>query len=225
VAEGVILFGIPWMVLAHAKSFKYPPLLIGPGDLLKITVYNHSSNYVSNTSKAFLSASSPIPTHYLVDYNGKIFFPFIGSVKISGLSQIQASLFLMKKLSPFLKFPQVTVLIEKSNSYNIAVLGDVTHPGQYMIRGQPTLLSMLAEAGGPAPTANLGNAVLIHGTHKTLINLNLYLNDTHYLGKQPEVYPGDILFIPKSPWPSLTTLAILASVLSSASIIYATLHH
>jgi polysaccharide export outer membrane protein len=199
----------------------YPPLLIGPGDLLTITVvgFDHHEGGLS-AGMAMSNSTVDIPTDYIVDNDGKILFPFIGQVPLAGNSQIDASILIMKKLSQFIKFPQVTVLIKNSNSYNVAVLGQVDKPGKYLIRGRPTILSALSEAGGPGENANLGGSILIHNGKKTKIDLGKYLLNTNYDQESPYVYPGDVLMVPKSEWPSPTEWAIIASIISSAVVVY-----
>jgi len=177
----------------------YPPLLIGPGDLLEIVVYGEEE----------------LPIEYQVDSDGVIAYPYLGNVKLGGMSPASAS----EKVARLLgKARKVTVLIKESNTYWVSILGYVGKPGKYQIRGKPTLLSALAEAGGPMPGAKLGAAVLIHGGKKVVINLNHYLNGTGAIGQEPLLYPGDVLVVPKSGLPSMGDMAIVASILASVAV-------
>ncbi len=209
--------------LGAAETKDYPPLEIGVGDLLTIMVvgYQHSTGRISAPS-AFSNNDNNIdlPTDYLVDTNGEILFPFVGNVQVAGKTQISASKMLMTKLSKYLKFPQVTILIRQSNSYNVSVLGQVAHPGQYLIRGRPTLLSVLSEAGGPLENADLGGTILVRDGQKSGIDIGKFLLDKGLREKDPVVYPGDILMVPKSGWPSPGEWAIIASILASGVVIF-----
>ncbi len=205
-------------------NLDYPPLLIGPGDMLTITVVGYQNHGGMSGATAFTNNSVDLPTEYLVDSNGDILFPFIGKVSLLGISQIDASNKIMKKLSQFLKFPQVTVLIKSTNSYNISVLGQVAHPGEYLIRGQATFLSSISEAGGPVENADLGGTILIHKGKKTKLDLGKYLLDKNFNGVDPYVYPGDIIMVPKSGWPSVAEWAVIAGILSSAVIVFTYVH-
>lgn len=211
-------------LLAASETAKattdYPPLLIGPGDLLSITVVgfeNHTGNMTGAT--AFSNNSVELPTEYLVDTGGDILFPFIGEVTLLGLSQVEASKLIMKKLGEYIKYPQVTVLIKSTNSYNVSVLGQVAKPGKYLIRGQATFLSSISEAGGPIEDADLGGTILIHKGAKSKLDLGQFLLNKDFKGTDPYVYPGDIIMIPKSGWPSTAEWAIIASIISSAVIV------
>ncbi len=85
---------------------------------------------------------------------------------------------------------KVTVLIRQSNTFWVSVLGDVAKPGKYQILGKPTLLSVLAEAGGPMPDSDMGGAILIHDMVKRKVNLDKYLVDTNSQETDPCLVPG-----------------------------------
>ena len=182
---------------------QYPPLLIGPGDLLLITVYNEPD----------------LHPEYSVDGEGNIVFPLVGEVSLAGLTQAQASRALAKELSRFQKDPQITVMVKNTANYAISVLGHVVRPGKFQIRGKPTLLSALAEAGGPREEASLNSTILIRGNEKHRIYLERYLTDTNNEYKQPNLLPGDVLMIPKSSWPNLREWSIIVGILSSSVIL------
>jgi polysaccharide export outer membrane protein len=202
----------------------YPSLVIGPGDQLSITVVGYEHHSESN-GQGFSNNDVDLPTDYMVDSDGGILFPFVGQVKLSGCSQVEAGILLMKKLSDYLKYPQVTVLIKSSNSYNVSVLGQVAHPGIFLIRGQATFLSSISEAGGPVEDADLGGTMLIHRGKKTKLDLGQYLLSGHSNDQDPYVYPGDIIMVPKSGWPNIGEWAIIASIISSGVIVFSVLQN
>ncbi len=201
----LVLMGPVSWAWADNSANSYPPLVIGPGDLLDIFVYEENK----------------LPLEYQVDPDGDITFPYVGKVYVEGLSASETS----EKLSKLLDKPRkVNVLIKESNTYWVSVLGDVSKPGKYQIHGKPTLLSALAEAGGPLPDTDLGGAMLIHyGTNKTVekkkIDLSRYLRGEGVTAPEPYLYPGDILMVPKNGWPNVEEWAIIASILASAAIL------
>ncbi len=200
----------------------YPSLLIGPGDELEIYVVNFSSgNGYTSGAAGEGGGKSQLPTDYMVDSDGMVLFPFLGKIQLKGLTQINAAELLRLKLRDYINNPQVTVLVRSSNYYNVSVLGDVSHPGKFLIRGEPSIFSLLADAGGTMPDANLGGAIIIHGDtyKKDSINLNHYLTDKGSQDKPPVLYPGDILMIPKSEGLSSGDWAIIASIVASGAII------
>ncbi|MGH7441547.1 MAG: polysaccharide biosynthesis/export family protein, partial [bacterium] len=189
---------------------KYPPLLIGPGDLLDVTVFGQDPKM--------------LPPSFLVDSDGTIVFPLAGTVKVGGLTQVQASQVLAAALSTYLKDPQVTVLVTDSAQYTVSVMGNVVKPGKYLIRGLPTLLGALAEAGGPLPFSALNDTVLIRDNKSTKVPLGIYLDPSQKVHDQPLILPGDLIYVPQSSWPTPAEWGIIASVVSSAAVLAATLY-
>ena len=186
-----------------ATASQYPPFLIGPGDLLNITVYGEKD----------------LPTAFQVDSNGTIVFPMVGQMALGGLTQVDAGATLTTALAKYLKQPQVTVLVADSAQYSISVIGNVVKPGKYPIRGLPRLLSVISEAGGPLPHSDLNNAVLVRGNLRTPLALGNYLATSGNPGPEPVLYPGDVVYLPVSPWPTLGDWGIIASILTSAAVL------
>ena len=153
------------------------------------------------------------------------FIPFLGRVNLAGLTAVQAG----EKIAVMLSKPRkVTVLIKESNTYWVSVLGNVGKPGRYQIQGKPTLLSALAEAGGPLPDTDFGGTILIHDNYKSKLDLNRYLQGEGKMDPEPYLYPGDTIMVKQSPWPSWGEIAIVASILASAAIVtveLSQLHH
>jgi protein involved in polysaccharide export with SLBB domain len=208
----------------------YPVLLIGPGDLLFITVYGENGSAGGGGggvegAEMSMSVDTQLPTDYQVDSNGVITFPFLGNVNLAGLTPAEASAKLAKLLD---KPRKVSVLVRESNTYWVSILGNVAKPGKYQIKGTPNLLSALAEAGGPLPETDMGGAILVHNNVKSKLPLDKYLQGTGPIIDQPYLYPGDTLMIQRSGWPSIGEIAIVASILASAAVVtveLSNLHH
>jgi polysaccharide export outer membrane protein len=135
------------------------------------------------------------------------------------LTQVQASQALGKALAKYLKEPQVTVLVVDSAQYTVSVMGNVAKPGIYLIRGLPTLLGAIAEAGGPLPDTALNSTVLIRGNRSIEMPLGIYLDPSRAAQPQPLLYPGDMIYVPSSHWPTLAEWGIIASILSSTALL------
>jgi protein involved in polysaccharide export with SLBB domain len=164
-----------------ALSNGYPPILIGPGDFLTINVYGETA----------------LATTYQVDADGDITFPYLGAVKLENLTPNEAS---DKLANALFKPRKVTVLISESNTYWISVIGEVTKPGKYQIKGKPTLLSTLSDGGGVASDADLSHALIIHQNMRIPVDLTKYIKGTGPMQDQPYLYPGDVLMVPKEGW-------------------------
>ena len=182
----------------------YPPFLIGPGDILNITVFGEKD----------------LPSTYLVDSTGAIVFPLVGDLRLAGLTQGKAGEELAARYSKYQKDPQVTVLITETAQYTISVLGNVARPGKYRIRGLPNLLGAIAEAGGPLAHSSLNSTVLVRGETRSALLLGDYLSYTSSgLKPQPLLYPGDVIYVPPSPWPTIGEWGIVMGILTSALVL------
>lgn len=107
--------------------------LVGPGDVLKITVYDNPD----------LNAT------VRVSADGSIQLPLIGNVSMFDLSVEQVQLKVEKLLADgYLRDPQVTVFIEEFRSQKVVVNGHVLKPGVYELSGPTSLLELISMAGG-----------------------------------------------------------------------------
>jgi len=187
----------------------YPAILIGPGDLLQINVNDKLGDH--------------FPTDYQVDSDGKIIVPYIGPVNLAGLTPNQATEMLREKMS--VKYGDVIILLKESNTYWISVLGEVSKPGKYQIRGKPGLLSILSEAGGPAADSDPGHSIIIHDDVRTPVDLNQYLKGIGPAKPEPRLYPGDTLVVPKEGWPTFSDMVGLVGVLSGVALVAVEVHN
>ncbi len=82
---------------------------------------------------------------YLVDQDGNIEFPILGSLKLSNKTPQQATSLLKEELRKYLKAPIVNLRI---NNFKVSVLGEVNNPGIIDVRDQRiTILEALSSAG------------------------------------------------------------------------------
>jgi len=139
-----------------------------------------------------------------------------------GLAQNAAGL--RSQSNPII-LPGDTVVVAKAGI--VYVVGAVGHPGGYLINNNEhlTLLQALALAGGNAPAAKLGSAILLrklpNGTEAIHLNLKKVYED-----KQADflVADGDILYLPSSILKSSTFFeaGTLGAQLANTAIISST---
>ncbi|NHZ96902.1 polysaccharide export protein EpsE [Massilia sp. CCM 8734] len=109
-------------------------LPLGPGDVLKVSVYG----------------SPDLTLETRVSEGGNISYPLIGQVPVAGLSAAAAEkkIASMLEAGNFVKKPQVNVIVTAVQSQQVSVLGQVNRPGRYPIEGKRSLIDLLAMAGG-----------------------------------------------------------------------------
>ena len=126
---------LPALAQQHAES-----LVIGPGDLISVHVFREAD----------------LDTKLRVKDAGTIALPLIGAISVAGLPPADAASRIADRYSAggFLNHPQVSVLIEESATQQVAVLGEVAHPGTVPLASPRSLLDVLAQAGGLLKTAD-----------------------------------------------------------------------
>ncbi len=154
---------------------------------------NKLSRVNSNNEDA--SAGNPINPYegYLVDANGEIQFPVLGTLKVTGLTTTQLREILVKKLTPYLKNPAI---IARIINMKVSVLGDVAKPDVYPVKTERiNVLEALALAGDLTITAKRKEVILIReqdGKRAYIpINLNskqLFTSDYYYLKSNDILY-------------------------------------
>ncbi|MBF0485067.1 MAG: polysaccharide export protein [Candidatus Omnitrophica bacterium] len=81
--------------------------------------------------------------------DGKITFPYIGSVAVQGLDVPHIQKKIQDELgNGYLKFPVVQVSLKESNSKQYMVYGEVNHPGAYPLEEYSTVMRAISIAGG-----------------------------------------------------------------------------
>ena len=118
---------------------------IGPGDVLKVVVLG----------QAEMSGS------FTVDGEGMLSYPILGKIKASQLTTVE----LERKLTRlfvdgnYLRRPQVSVTVSDFGSQKVFVMGEVQRPGQYSLKADRSLLTLLGDIGPLG--SNTGHEVIV----------------------------------------------------------------
>lgn len=144
-------------IFGGAATNKY---LIGPGDVLDITIWEAPPAALFGTSSTNSVLSSGMPSgpaiarsaavpEQMVDNSGKINVPFAGSITAVGLTPRQVAEQITARLSKKAHDPQVIVRISSNQAANVTVVGEVTKSGLMPLttKGE-RLLDAIASAGG-----------------------------------------------------------------------------
>lgn len=87
----------------------------------------------------------PEQVDYIIDEEGNIDFPVLGSITISGLSPDEVKTLLKDKLKDYLKNPIINIRLK---NFTVTILGEVNRPGTYPVNGeQITIFEALGLAG------------------------------------------------------------------------------
>jgi polysaccharide export outer membrane protein len=96
---------------------------------------------------------------YIIDVNGNIDFPVLGTIKMQGLSRIEATEMLKEKLSEYIKDPIVNIRLI---NFTVTILGEVNSPGTFTVQNERISLSdALGLAGDLTIYGKRDNVLLI----------------------------------------------------------------
>lgn len=147
--------------------------LIGSGDLLSILVWDHPElNIAATGAQALSSSGAQSPAGFVVDQNGFVQFPYVGAIKLAGLTELQARNLLAEKLVKSIKKPDITLRVLGYRSKKIYIDGEVRTPGNLSIDDIPmTLLEAVTRAGGFLPTSDSSSIVITRSGSQYPVNL------------------------------------------------------
>jgi polysaccharide biosynthesis/export protein len=147
---------------------------IGPNDALFITVWDHPELTIPGGQQQPSSANARV-----VRDDGTLFYPFVGSVQVEGLTQEELRKIISDRLSRYIEQPQVDVNIIEYNSQKVTLSGAFMQPGFRSINSQPlTLMQAVGEAGIDPDRADLSRLNLIRDGE-------VYTLDYDYLTSNP----------------------------------------
>jgi polysaccharide export outer membrane protein len=176
------------MALAAIPTAARATYLLGPGDVLRITVFKNPD----------------LSLDVRVSDTGAIGYPLIGAVPVSGLTLAAAEKKIAKLLQDggFVVNPQISILLTEGFSDLVSVIGDVNKSGRYSIESAGGHVSgMLASAGGIAPTG--GEVITISGERngkpfRREVDI-AKLSSSGNAGDDIELEGGDTVFVRKAP--------------------------
>lgn len=200
--------------------------ILGIGDQLTI-------NFINNKA---LTEEDRFAKFNIIN-DGTASVPFIGSIKLNGLTLNQAKKKITHSLNKQLLDPQITLGIVKPRSIRISVIGEVLRPGIYnssesliakndsFIESNPlTVVDAIKLAGGVTDRANLKKIVLrriLPSKELSFKQTELDLYDLLTSGNQsnnPYLFDGDVINITKTTNESIENFDILNTTISPEKI-------
>lgn len=186
-------------ITAESNIAFSPSITYKPNDLVSInvsaldpeTVKPFNLPVITNTfSSVSYQGEMRIQT-YLVDSDGNIEFPVIGTIQIGGLTRQETVNMLREKISEYVKDPIINIRL---TNFTVTVLGEVNNPGTFSIEDERISLSeALGMAGDLTIYGKRDNVFLIREKNgvKQYGRFNLtqknVLNDQNYYLEQNDV--------------------------------------
>ena len=172
--------GVP-STFAPVSDIQVPmDYVVGPGDTLDIQLYgNEPSGY-----------------ELTVERDGRINFPKLGPIMVSGMSFDAARDTIEQRVTKQLIGTRVSVTMGDLRSIRVFVLGEAKKPGSYTVSGLSTMTNALFVSGGVKKIGSLRN-IELKRNGRLVTTLDLYdlllRGDT---SGDRQLMPGDVIFIP-----------------------------
>lgn len=187
-AKSILACLLVLLGLVVRPAFAQQEYLIGPGDILKVSVFKNPD----------------LTLEVRVSEGGAIGFPLIGPVQVSNLSLPSAEKRIAQLLKDggFVQNAQVNILVTQAVSNQVSVLGQVNRPGRYPLEAAGGhLAGMLATAGGIATTGS--DVVIVSGTrsgkpfHREIDTVQMSLATGN--ADDIALAGGDTIFVNRAP--------------------------
>ena len=126
--------------------------IIGKGDVLHITVWDHPE--LTIPAGSFRGAED---SGQKVGNDGYIFYPYVGLLKAEGMDISALRDVLTERLSAYIQSPQLDVIVIAYRSKRVNVVGEVNSPGVFPVNDIPmTIADAISLAGGLTENAHKG---------------------------------------------------------------------
>ncbi len=192
------------------QKAKPEPYRIAGGDVFSFSVYDNPE--LSTRSEGVI-----------ITPDGYISITLTGPIKIGGLTIREATKFIEKKLSHYIRNPKVSIAPVRIQSANFTILGKVRSPNRYVLSNNARITDAIAMAGGLASgifdgdsveIANLRDAYLMRQGKILPIDFTKALYEGDMLNNIP-LMNGDYIYIPSN----LNTAVYVLGAVNNPSVI------
>lgn len=154
--------------------------VIGPGDELLIRLWGKID----------------MDQQFIVDRNGQVALPRVGTITVSGLRYQDLQGFLHAQVAKIYKDFEINVTLGKLRSIQVYVLGNAVQPGSYTLSSLSSLMDALFASGGPAANGSM-RRIELRRDGQTVTVFDIY--DVQQKGDKShdvKLLPGDVIYIP-----------------------------
>ena len=156
-------------------------LIYKPDDILTINVSAADPIAAQPFNLAFVTESNDLTSAngsirmqtYLIDYDGNIEFPVLGTLHLAGMTRTEATDMLRERISEYAKDPIINIRLV---NFTVTIIGEVSNPGTFTIQDERiTLPEALGLANDLTIFAKRQNVLLIRevDNHKKFATIDL----------------------------------------------------
>lgn len=194
----LLAFVLVLVSLTLLACFEPDHSLIPPAKSVDVT----SGLNTGDTFEVRVFGEEDVGGSFQVQEDGSIVFPLLGRLEVVGKTQGQLASMLEQQLADgYLRDPQVTVVLTARENLEVSVLGQVQKPGTFAYVEKLTLVQAISDAGGLTEVAHKRRVKLTRRTEQGQQTFEVsVLAITE--GREGDILlqPGDIVFVPESPF-------------------------
>lgn len=167
--------------------------VLAAGDMVKIAIWDNGDNTL------LTAPNSPASTlqEMQIAPNGTVFVPYVGAVKISGLTPDRAREKIQQDLSTMAPAAQVQLSAAPGRQNSVDMVSGVVRPGNYPMADRSlTVLGLISLGGGVSPEIANPQLRLIRGGKVHEISMERVLKDP---ALDTGLRGGDKLIVEKDP--------------------------
>ena len=154
--------------------------LIGPGDEIVLNAWGQVD----------------IDLRVIVDRNGDISLPKVGTVNVTGIKYQDLERYLKNRIGRVFRNFELSVSLGKLRSLQVFVVGQAKRPGVYTVSSLSTLINTLFASGGPSHNGTMRH-IQLKRAGKIVTELDMYeLLIKGDKSKDVALLSGDVIYIP-----------------------------
>ena len=190
------------------------------GILISLNSYAQQINPGDGVRIAFLDIGDVITGDYYIQPNGLLNLPQIGIINTTNKDFKEIKLEIESRYDSLYKDPHLSA----NALFRINILGEVANPGFYYVSDSEKFTAILAFAGGPRETADLGDIVLIRDFEAIEIDVETIIQkgrNASDFGLQS----GDQIYVPRRWWADnsgvvTTIISIVALAITTYAVFF-----
>lgn len=165
--------------------------ILARGDMVRLAVWESGENKLLTTAGAPAAELQPAQ----VSSGGSVFVPYVGPVKVAGLSPEAAREKIQSHVSAMIPSAQVQLEATPGTANSVDLVGGVSNPGRVPLTDRSiTVLGLIALGGGPSGSIENPQVRLMRGGRAYRISMQKLLDDPRL---DTGLRPGDKVTVEK----------------------------
>lgn len=165
---------------------------------LNIVGFPEGLGYSTGSSSSSSSSSNDL----LIGPDGRAAIPYIGNVKLAGLTLNEARELIQSKLSEYIRIPSMSVSVKEYGKRKVYVMGEVANPGiQKLDIDSLNAYAAITSAGGFTKRGRSTRVQVLRVIDDTMYYTQLDMKNyvrRHDMTQNVFLQDGDIVYVPKS---------------------------